>query len=194
LIPRLHHPGEEQVYLRHHLLSDHENMASYDGIVKQIAFKFFAPIPNKSVAIIPVLKTNKSRKKYFMTTSNIELDVNDDAEFEELITTESILNFNQNQTTAEIMPLGENINTNNKSQTQFITMSANYSTALLVTIAIGCSLLILNMLIFAGVYYQLDKNSSLKSRNKKKNKKRSPSHDSQSHSHYHYHDVNIDLP
>ncbi len=169
-------------------------MASYDGIVKQIAFKFFAPIPNKSVAIIPVLKTNKSRKKYFMTTSNIELDVNDDAEFEELITTESILNFNQNQTTAEIMPLGENINTNNKSQTQFITMSANYSTALLVTIAIGCSLLILNMLIFAGVYYQLDKNSSLKSRNKKKNKKRSPSHDSQSHSHYHYHDVNIDLP
>jgi neuroligin len=208
LIPRLHHPGEEQVYLRHHLLSDHENMASYDGIVRQIAFKFFAPIPNKSVAIIPVLSTNKSRKKYFMTTSNIELDVNDDAEFQELITTESILNFDQNQTTTEIMPLGENINTNNRSQTQFITMSANYSTALLVTIAIGCSLLILNMLIFAGVYYQLDKNSSLKNKaNKKKNKNenerrsprsprssRNPSHDEQTHSHYHYHDVNIDLP
>lgn len=31
---------------------------------------------------------------------------------------------------------------------------AAYSTALSVTIAIGCSLLILNVLIFAGVYYQ----------------------------------------
>ena len=34
---------------------------------------------------------------------------------------------------------------------------AAYSTALSVTVAIGCSLLILNILIFAGVYYQRDK-------------------------------------
>ncbi|KAK9869512.1 hypothetical protein WA026_003265 [Henosepilachna vigintioctopunctata] len=34
---------------------------------------------------------------------------------------------------------------------------AAYSTALSVTIAIGCSLLILNIIIFAGVYYQRDK-------------------------------------
>lgn len=33
-----------------------------------------------------------------------------------------------------------------------------YSTALSVTIAVGCSLLILNVLIFAGVYYQRDRN------------------------------------
>ncbi|KAK8774248.1 hypothetical protein V5799_011218 [Amblyomma americanum] len=32
-----------------------------------------------------------------------------------------------------------------------------YSTALSVTIAVGCSLLVLNVLIFAGVYYQRDK-------------------------------------
>lgn len=37
-----------------------------------------------------------------------------------------------------------------------VSLSA-YSTALSVTIAIGCSLLILNVLIFAGVYYQRDK-------------------------------------
>ncbi|XP_043471342.1 neuroligin-4, Y-linked-like [Leptopilina heterotoma] len=36
---------------------------------------------------------------------------------------------------------------------------AAYSTALSVTIAIGCSLLILNVLIFAGVYYQRDKHT-----------------------------------
>ncbi|XP_026467545.1 neuroligin-4, Y-linked-like [Ctenocephalides felis] len=34
---------------------------------------------------------------------------------------------------------------------------AAYSTALSVTIAVGCSLLILNVLVFAGVYYQRDK-------------------------------------
>lgn len=34
---------------------------------------------------------------------------------------------------------------------------AAYSTALGVTIAIGCSLLVLNVLIFAGVYYQRDR-------------------------------------
>lgn len=36
---------------------------------------------------------------------------------------------------------------------------AAYSTALSVTIAIGCSLLVLNVLIFAGVYYQRDKSN-----------------------------------
>ncbi|XP_067118519.1 neuroligin-4, X-linked-like [Centruroides vittatus] len=43
--------------------------------------------------------------------------------------------------------------------------SSGYSTALSVTIAVGCSLLILNVLIFSGIYYQRDKKSSLKKRN-----------------------------
>lgn len=34
-----------------------------------------------------------------------------------------------------------------------------YSTALIVTIAVGCSLLILNVVIFAGIYYQKEKDS-----------------------------------
>lgn len=37
---------------------------------------------------------------------------------------------------------------------------ANYSTALSVTIAIGCSLLVLNLLIFAAVYYQREHRGS----------------------------------
>ena len=35
---------------------------------------------------------------------------------------------------------------------------SSYSTALSVTIAIGCSLLVLNVLIFTAVYYQRDRN------------------------------------
>ena len=38
------------------------------------------------------------------------------------------------------------------------TALTNYSTALSVTIAIGCSLLVLNILIFTAVYYQRDRN------------------------------------
>lgn len=45
---------------------------------------------------------------------------------------------------------------------------AAYSTALSVTIAIGCSLLILNVLIFAGVYYQRDKTRLNEPRNQVK--------------------------
>lgn len=46
----------------------------------------------------------------------------------------------------------------------------SYSTALSVTIAVGCSLLILNILIFAGIYYQRDKNR-LEAKLQKKNYK-----------------------
>ena len=49
----------------------------------------------------------------------------------------------------------------NESLTNVQTSSdtfSNYSTALSVTIAIGCSLLVLNVLIFTAVYYQRDRN------------------------------------
>ncbi|GAB6028444.1 Carboxylesterase [Chamberlinius hualienensis] len=48
-------------------------------------------------------------------------------------------------------------NASDKLQAEAI-FHGSYSTALSVTIAVGCSLLILNVLIFAGIYYQRDKN------------------------------------
>ncbi|CAH0723012.1 unnamed protein product, partial [Brenthis ino] len=64
---------------------------------------------------------------------------------------------------------------------------AAYSTALSVTIAIGCSLLILNVLIFAGVYYQRDKS---RSRSKQRFNEKHFETISGKHSHYHI-DPNI---
>lgn len=63
-----------------------------------------------------------------------------------------------------------------------------YSTALSVTIAIGCSLLILNVLIFAGVYYQRDKTRLEVKSLQKQYQQRSghqQSFDSIKHAHYH---------
>lgn len=54
---------------------------------------------------------------------------------------------------------------NNKTQATAMVMEQNsYSTWLSVTIAIGVSLLILNMLVFAGVYYQLNKEKASKAK------------------------------
>lgn len=63
-----------------------------------------------------------------------------------------------------------------------------YSTALSVTIAIGCSLLILNVLIFAGVYYQRDKTRHEVKTLQKQYQQRAghqQSFDSIKHAHYH---------
>lgn len=38
---------------------------------------------------------------------------------------------------------------------------AGLSNALLITVGIGCALLVFNVLIFAALYYQLDKNRKL---------------------------------
>lgn len=68
---------------------------------------------------------------------------------------------------------------------------AAYSTALSVTIAIGCSLLILNVLIFAGVYYQRDKTRLEVKSLQKQYQQRSgilhqqPPFDPIKHAHYH---------
>lgn len=71
-----------------------------------------------------------------------------------------------------------------------------YSTALSVTIAIGCSLLILNVLIFAGVYYQRDKTRhEVKSLQKQYQQRSShqQSFDSIKHAHYHLGQTVVDV-
>lgn len=66
---------------------------------------------------------------------------------------------------------------------------AAYSTALSVTIAIGCSLLILNVLIFAGVYYQRDKTrlevKSLQKQYQQRGMHQQGQFDPIKHAHYH---------
>ena len=144
LIPRLHNPGEEQVYLRHHLLTDHEDLSTYDGIVRQIAFKFLAPLPTMSQNIVISATTELVHHvSTIITTEVVEM------------TTTTISDINN----PTAFP-AKNVN-NTTSTTSVIVQNENYSTALSVTIGIGCSLLILNMLIFAGVYYQLDKNRNI---------------------------------
>ena len=63
----------------------------------------------------------------------------------------------QTQSALDSGSVKSNGNPSNAS-VSMIVQQGSYSTALSVTIAIGCSLLILNVLVFAGVFYQRDKN------------------------------------
>ena len=164
LISKLHKPGEEDIYLRHHLLYDHENPQSYDGIVRQIAFKFLEPLPTaptlsklnfnfkgnktKSSLNYSKLLTKPDRNKT-LSTFPLSTPLSVSTEQTILSSINSNINNNNNKTTATAIVMNEN----------------SYTTALTVTIVIGCSLLFLNILIFVGIYYQL--NSSKQKRKKR---------------------------
>ena len=188
LIPHLHRPGDEDVYLRHHLLKDHENPSTYDGVVRQIAFKFLQPLPTPTYA--PGFSSMPGTKRFTTMTSLLNKNPNDD---------NSVLN---NDSVGGVSVVDDTtIVDKNSTATALSTngSESGYATALSVTIAIGCSLLILNMLIFAGVYYQLDRNAKNRGQDSGTTPKRTAISiaSAAGHNHLHHHhnadDVTIDF-
>ncbi|ENN77153.1 hypothetical protein HUJ04_005854 [Dendroctonus ponderosae] len=141
LIPELHRAGMEDVVARHNLFRNHNNADLYDGAVR--------PDPLSRVSYYdPTVELVRRRPN--ATLSALEVATTVDT----AVTT--CVNI--------IPPGGYNTQVYQSQANQSDTLAsfeaagfAAYSTALSVTIAIGCSLLILNVMIFAGVYYQKDK-------------------------------------
>ncbi|CAB3256114.1 unnamed protein product [Arctia plantaginis] len=135
LVPELHRAGMEDVAARHNLFKNHNEQELYEGIVRP------DPLARNVNDNDPIRRTNGS---VYTDTA--------------LTTVDTIL-----ATCATILP-GRDLQTLNATENSLANLEAAgyaaYSTALSVTIAIGCSLLILNVLIFAGVYYQRDKSRS----------------------------------
>ncbi|XP_026764291.1 neuroligin-4, Y-linked [Galleria mellonella] len=135
LVPDLHRPGGEDVPPSHHQL-DHEDASP------QPTLKTFSP-PFKKTTDIVITDIGLATKVPVLSVINIT----------------SPVNFNiigltpPTQSTVGAEAHKPDASTATPPEDGF----AAYSTALSVTIAIGCSLLILNVLIFAGVYYQRDK-------------------------------------
>ena len=166
LIPKLHKPGEEDIYLRHHLLHDHENPQSYDGIVRQIAFKFLEPLPTAPTLALNNYANSSGNATLFNGSSIKYSKLHNSKQLSSTSSTFALstpLSISTEQTL--ISSINGN-NNNNKTTATAIVMNENsYTTALTITIVIGCSLLLLNILIFAGIYYQLN---SAKHKRKKK--------------------------
>ncbi|XP_043283676.1 neuroligin-4, X-linked-like isoform X2 [Venturia canescens] len=128
LVPELHRAGMEDVEPKHNLFRAHGDPNIYDGSVR--------PDPLSRAADDLTRRIN--------------------------LTTETPTTTDYSITTCVSHIQSTNLqNVHNASTDTLASLDAAgyaaYSTALSVTIAIGCSLLILNVLIFAGVYYQRDK-------------------------------------
>ncbi|XP_054721244.1 neuroligin-4, X-linked-like [Uloborus diversus] len=134
LIPRLHSSGEMNVSVQHHRLQDHDNPSSYDGIVRSFPGSR-GPFPS-TLPPPPSLEGSSN-------------DHQNESFRDENMTA---------KTEAKETEFISKLDRGNSS----LSTSGNqrmYSTALIVTIAVGCSLLILNVIIFAGIYYQKEKDN-----------------------------------
>lgn len=155
LIPELHRAGVDNVNARHNQFPDHNNDELYDGIVRA------DPLTTTRGTLTEVVTALDARPpppppQQHRPSSNANGNVSEVllpiTTIETLLTTCVSVDVNQNYLNSYA----------NSNQTDMFTSFeiagyAAYSTALSVTIAIGCSLLILNILIFARVYRQRDK-------------------------------------
>ncbi|CAN7996040.1 unnamed protein product, partial [Ixodes hexagonus] len=148
LIPKLHRSGGADVPRSHHLLEDFDVSSSYDGVVREVP----PPTPSPSPTTSLTHSTVDSNTAHGTGAGGLSGGAGG------LLTTTG----GRGRTAHDAAGGGRGGVTTpgdpNQTDSQAMAMpQATYSTALGVTIAVGCSLLILNVLIFAGVYYQRDK-------------------------------------
>jgi neuroligin len=158
LIPDLHKPGNDDVPISHHQLENDDTNEVIKPTIKPLnpqRDKSNQTSPNYTSTLLFNF-TSSLRSNRNNTSKNSQMNTN-------LMSASSNNNNNNNvKAKANQVPVqsidhdlyDENSTANPPGEQDGF---AAYSTALSVTIAIGCSLLILNVLIFAGVYYQRDK-------------------------------------
>ncbi|XP_031345725.1 neuroligin-1 [Photinus pyralis] len=152
LIPQLHRPSEgDDTSMRHHHFQE-EGDQYYDGSVREQSLQR----PHLVHVIAPPPSPTTPRT-VLVTTSTTQLPPKSDTALQ-ATTTECPPNHTIGY------PLTKLSNSNNLLKKLASSHYQSYTTALTVTIAVGCFLLLLNILIFAGIYHQRDRTKS----NKKK--------------------------
>ncbi|PNF14591.1 hypothetical protein B7P43_G13290 [Cryptotermes secundus] len=157
LVPDLHRPGGDDVPPSHHMLEDGNDHAvgpggsdmAFDGRVRQPGLRDGASISKKPAS--ETTSTSSSAVQGGSKVDSASTNISGNA----VVTIQSLLpsDLDKNVDDASSAAAAASASPPQQPEDGF----AAYSTALSVTIAIGCSLLILNVLIFAGVYYQRDK-------------------------------------
>ncbi|XP_032510698.2 neuroligin-4, Y-linked-like [Danaus plexippus] len=168
LIPEIHRAGMKDVVAKHNLFRNHNDPELYDGLVRPdplTRYNYYDPTlelyrrPNLTLLDIP------STIETYVTTCVSVMSPRPDS-----LVTQSQTNISHPQDVSNLEVAGYTA----------------YSTALSVTIAIGCSLLILNVLIFAGVYYQRDKTRLQVKALQQQKRNQNSTFDSVSSKHPHY--------
>lgn len=142
----------------HYITQSHDNIHSYEGVVRYgslsapISFNTYFSSDTSQVvhngSSSTLYHPSNMTSKMGMINLHSNQAANKSASDKKTVYQQSALDmtFNKN-----------NANEGNASFSMIV-QSGNYSTALSLTIAIGCSLLILNVLVFAGIFYQKDRN------------------------------------
>lgn len=140
LLPQLHRPGYE-ISMRHHHLSDSSSL--YEGVVRPQSMAMPLPAPPlpmppptepSSISSLPPVATTECTSNITPTTAM--------------------------PTTARTPHPNLAPGPHNLLRKLASSHYQSYTTALTVTIAVGIFLLLLNILIFAGIYHQRDRNTT----------------------------------
>lgn len=137
LIPDLHKPGNDDVPLSHHEL-ENDDSADEKSTIKPLS-------PQRDKLNVTTADGGSYANGLFNFTSQLRSNRNASS------------NTPKQKNQVPVQSIDHDLYDENATPSPPEDGFAAYSTALSVTIAIGCSLLILNVLIFAGVYYQRDK-------------------------------------
>ncbi|GFS78373.1 neuroligin-4, X-linked [Nephila pilipes] len=153
LFPQLHATSSVNVSPEHHLLDDHDNMDSYDGAVRQTPFALTQP-PSDDPTNAPQSLTTTDGKSASQKPNVLLSTIQPDNTVSTENNTLSVTTMNITDSLAVIMS------------------SSSISAALSVTIAVGASLVILNVLVCAGICYQRDRSRAEKIQKRLLNEKK----------------------
>ncbi|KAH0554197.1 neuroligin-1 [Cotesia glomerata] len=142
LLPQLHRPGYE-ISMRHHHLA--ESPSLYEGAVRPQTMALPLPPPPLSVPMPTEASISSKPIESTECTPNISV-----VPMSTIIPTRST-----QQPLPKLSP-----GPNNLLRKFASNHYQSYTTALTVTIAVGIFLLLLNILIFAGIYHQRDRNAA----------------------------------
>ncbi|GLV41508.1 Neuroligin 2 [Carabus blaptoides fortunei] len=132
LIPQLHQPGDEDVSMRHHHFHEREPHF-YAGAIR----------PESFTRIPPPLHPASMTDNHMTSSSDGSTECLTDPTTEEGL---------------QEVPIIASANEEDEMLQQLTTRHYySYTAALGVTVGVGCLLLVLNMLIFAGIYYQRER-------------------------------------
>ncbi|PSN54244.1 hypothetical protein C0J52_09242 [Blattella germanica] len=151
LIPQLHRPGGDDLNMRHHHFQE-EGAQFYEGSVRPQTMQR----PNMAQQF-PTTTTTTTTQTPPPTTTTRAPPATDSASSSGSSSTTTECPPNVTTNTASTGRPNHNHNLLRKLASSHY---QSYTTALTVTIAVGCFLLLLNILIFAGIYHQRDRGGS----------------------------------
>ncbi|XP_028966956.1 neuroligin-2 [Galendromus occidentalis] len=175
LIPMLHRSGGSDVSPSHHLLDGHDNPHLFDGVIlgtnlqQMPSFKVGAGAPggvsdDEDHALQENRPVRSSMAPFTKASYSKSLSL-------QLAHKGSAAASTPEHVAASVSNASSGVSHPPKSLDHLLLEYGGYSTALSVTVAVGCSLLVLNLLIFCGVYYQRDRVKQSKDSKSKKRKR-----------------------